>query len=136
MRQSGKKAYCTYCSKKKRKAPTLLPAIKLYDSDRIRKIYRRARNAKVEFLILSGEYGLLSPSDEIPYYDHLLSQEEVGGLIEKVTVQLKRLDINGITYFTGPWPASVAVRPYLDTIAAACGRLGVSFTLEILSETK
>ena len=87
--KNNKKAYCTYCSRDKRKDPRLLQAIERYDNDRIRAAHKQALNDGVEFLILSGEYGVVSPSNHIPYYDHLLKREEVGALIERVTVQLQ-----------------------------------------------
>src|SRR5437016_9960050 len=101
--KNNKKAYCTYCSRDKRKDPRLLQAIERYDNDRIRAAHKQALNDGVEFLILSGEYGVVSPSNHIPYYDHLLKREEVGALIERVTVQLQERQIRELVYFTKPW---------------------------------
>lgn len=128
-----KKAYCTYCSKEKRQDPVLLQAIKRYDSKRVRSVHQRARREGVEFLILSGEYGLLRVTDEIPNYDHLLKREEVGALVDRVVVQIKALRIGELVYFSKPWEGDPAIRPYLDTIAAACSRLKVPFTVEPIS---
>jgi len=123
--------YCTYCSARKRRDSHPLPAVERYDSGRIRDIYRLARADGVQFLILSGEYGLLLPEEEIPYYDHLLRREEVGALVELVAHQLRVRKIKKLVYFTRPLEGSQDVRPYHDTIAAACSRAGVKFELRI-----
>jgi hypothetical protein len=71
------KYYCTICSKEKRNDKELLPAIERYLSPRIKNIYQRASSEKVKFLIFSGEYGFIHPYSLIPYYDHLLLEEEI-----------------------------------------------------------
>ena len=132
--KNNKKAYCTYCSREKRKDPCLLQAIERYDNDRIRATHKQALNDGVEFLILSGEYGVVNPSTQIPYYDHLLKREEVGALIERVTVQLQERQISELVYFTKPWENDPEIRPYLDTITASCCRLNITFKTEPISK--
>jgi cytoplasmic iron level regulating protein YaaA (DUF328/UPF0246 family) len=46
-----------------------------------------------KFLILSGKYGILEPSDPIPYYDHLLQSSEVSEHSKKVADQLETLGV-------------------------------------------
>lgn len=124
-----KTAYCTYCSKEKWKSGCLLPAIERYDSARIRSIYERSITDNACFLILSGEYALLAADDSIPYYDHLLEREEVGALIDRVVCQLRQYDIDKSHYFTKSWECDPKIRPYHDTIAAACVRLQIPLTI-------
>lgn len=71
------KYYCTICSKEKRKDKELLPAIERYLSPRIKNVYERASLDNTKFLIFSGEYGFIHPYSLIPYYDHLLLEEEI-----------------------------------------------------------
>ncbi len=71
------KYYCTICSKEKRNDKELLPAIERYLSPRIKNVYQKASSEKVKHLIFSGEYGFIHPYSLIPYYDHLLLEEEI-----------------------------------------------------------
>lgn len=130
------RVYCTYCSAKKRRDSSLLPAVKRYDSSRIRDIYQLAQADGVQFLILSGEYGLLSPEEEIPYYDHLLRREKVGALVGLVAHQLRVRKVEELVYFTRPLESSPDIRPYHDTISAACSRVGVKFELKIYESSE
>ncbi len=71
--------YCTYCSAEKFYSETPIPAIELYNSERIKEIYDRAEEAREGFVILSGKYGLVKAYEKIDYYDHLLLPAEVEG---------------------------------------------------------
>ncbi|MFB0943420.1 MAG: hypothetical protein QMB21_08330, partial [Patiriisocius sp.] len=70
-------AYATYCSALKNYSKKALPAIQLYDSERISKVFELATSQNAKFVILSGKYGLVEPHQQINYYDHLLNQTEV-----------------------------------------------------------
>ncbi len=76
--------FCTYCSAKKDRSQGELPAIQRYRSHRIKSVYIAAVSLGLKFLILSGEYVILEPSDPIPYYDHLLQSSEVSEHSKKV----------------------------------------------------
>lgn len=111
--------FCTYCSKEKDEMIDLLPAIHRYKSKRIRKINEAANLLGFPMFILSGEYGLICTDSKIPYYDHLLLQNEVQSLVkEKVEPQLRERDINKIFFFLNP--SDPNIKPYIDTISEAC----------------
>ena len=74
-------AICTYCSAGKHNSETPLPAIDLYKSSRITKVFETAEKSNVTFLILSGKYGLIRANEEIGYYDHLLIPSEVESIL-------------------------------------------------------
>lgn len=125
-------AFCTYCSNEKRKAPGNIPAIERYDSPRILRVYEAAQIVSAKFFILSGQFGLLAPVTAIPFYDHLLTAEEVGSLVEIVTPQLEAEKVDGVIYFTESFSDDEHVRPYHDTLAAACARARLSFMVATL----
>jgi hypothetical protein len=80
--------YMTYCSRDKRDDKEDLPAVERYVSDRIRRVRDAAAAAQCYFMILSGSYGFLDAQQKIPYYDHLLTEEEVGDMVQTVQQQL------------------------------------------------
>ena len=53
--------FCTYCSRQKSAEAGNVPAIRRYQSERIAKVHRVTQEVGVQFLILSGEFGLLRP---------------------------------------------------------------------------
>ncbi len=115
-------AFCTYCSAHKADDPGEIPAIRRYQSVRIEAVFSVARRLGVAFYILSGEFGLLPPEQPIPWYDHLLSPEEVSQLAGCLTEQISRFGLTGLVYFTQGLAREPMVVPYHDTLVAACGR--------------
>ncbi|MEO6724668.1 MAG: hypothetical protein ABIP14_05150 [Blastocatellia bacterium] len=112
--------FCTYCSAEKETAAELLPALRRYRSERIWRIHQAARNAGCGFYILSGEYGLLSPDEPIPYYDHLLVADEIEAQAFKLTEQIKQYDIIQIVFFTLPVSRDEKLAPYHAALRLAC----------------
>jgi hypothetical protein len=53
----------------------------------------------LNFLILSGKYGILEPRNPIPYYDHLLQSSEVSEHSKKVADDLEALGVKDLIYF-------------------------------------
>jgi hypothetical protein len=113
---------CTYCSAEKDHSEGELPAIQRYRSPRIKSVYTAAKSLGLGFLILSGEYGILEPSDPIPYYDHLLQSSEVSEHSNLVAGQLEALGVKDLIFFTKPAPE---VRPYRECIKSASEKAGV-----------
>lgn len=109
-----------------------MPAIERYDSRRIQAVYDRAERETAGFLILSGEFGLLKPSDPVPEYDHLLQISEVNDLIHLVTRQLETYAIRELVYFTANLQSNREVQPYYDTISTACAKAAVPFRMEVV----
>jgi hypothetical protein len=85
----------------------------------------------VQFYILSGKFGLLKPSDPIPYYDHLLAADEIDRLVVKATKQLVTGDVTKITFFVSTIRTS-QVKPYEEAIRRACRQAGIDFSVATL----
>lgn len=127
-----RKALCTYCSARKRRDPDLMPACLRYLGPRIRALHQEAWRKGCLFLILSGEFGLLRAGDQIPWYDHLLKQDEVADLTERVERQIRGLNLATLTYVTAPLATTPNIRPYYDTIHDACLLAGTCLELREL----
>lgn len=112
--------FCTYCSAEKEIAEELLPALRRYRSERIRRIHQAALVAGCGFYILSGEYGLLAPDEPIPYYDHLLTDDEIEMHAFKLAEQIKRYSITQTVFFTLPVSWDEKLAPYHAALRLAC----------------
>ena len=126
-------AYCTYCSSRKRQDLLPLCALDRYDSRRIRQIYGQACSRGVQFLIMSGAFGLLEPHDTIPNYDHLLQQDEVREMARRMAQQLKEKPVSELVFFTVDPAVDPLVQPYHNSLALACEAAGVLFRVEVLA---
>lgn len=120
--------FSTYCSADKEITDELLPAIERYRSDRIRRIYSAALTAGAGFFILSGEFGLLAPNAPIPYYDHLLTGDEVEAHSFKIAEQIKRHGITQIIFFTLPVKADEKLAAYHDCLRLACQQTAINLS--------
>ena len=117
--------FVTYCSKNKDARRPLLPAAERYKSERIAQVRGAAEALGVGFRILSGKFGLVAVADKIPYYDHLLKWEGIGGLLPVVRRKLVRDKITAVVYFTRPLRKASAPLAYHALIEAACAAAGV-----------
>lgn len=117
--------FVTYCSKNKLRGSRRMAARERYDSARIRQVELAAQSLGIEFRLLSGKFGLLAPSDKIPYYDHLLEWEEIGKLLPQVIGRLKRENVAGVVYFTRPLRKASAPLAYHALMEAACSSAGI-----------
>lgn len=116
----GMTAFSTYCSAEKQIDDAPLPAIERYRSDRIKRIYSAALTCGARFFILSGEFGLLLPTQQIPYYDHLLTGDEVELHSIKVAEQIKQYDLTQILFFTLPVALDEKLAAYHASLRLAC----------------
>ena len=116
--------FCTTCSAKKDRSPGKLPAIQLYRSHQINSVYSAALSLGLRFLILSGEYGMLEPSDPIPYYAHLLIASEVPEHSKRVADQLDALDVKDLIFFTRPLEEDENLKPYFDCLKLTSQKAG------------
>ena len=123
------KILCSYCSADKDNADAPLPAIERYRSERLSHLWCRGRALGTPLYILSGRFGLLAATDPIPWYDHLLTADEVEALADGIAGRLRDLGVTDVEYHTADIARTPPVRPYLDAIAAACTATGVCLSV-------
>ena len=70
-------------------------------------------------LILSGQFGLLSPDDPIPYYDHLLTEDELDEMVLIVTDQLEGAEATKITAYIKKGREVEGWAPYYELLERA-----------------
>ncbi|MDF1564027.1 MAG: hypothetical protein P1V51_13345 [Deltaproteobacteria bacterium] len=121
-------AFVTPCSAEKDAAGAPLPAIERYTDPRIREVEAAARQAGADFLIFSGEFGLLEASTPIPHYDHLLLAEEVREHASQVARQLRQRGLDRILFFTAGLEKDPLLGPYHDCLEQACELAAVGLT--------
>ena len=125
-------AYATYCSALKNYSKKALPAIQLYDSERISKVFELAKSQNAKFVILSGKYGLVEAHQQINYYDHLLNQTEVESHAGVMASQIATKCISEIVFFTNPVETDPNLLPYLRSIKRACEIAKITITIKAL----
>ncbi len=128
-------AYATYCSAQKNFSKEELPAMELYDSQRITNIARRAKKDNICLYILSGKYGLLKPGQKIAHYDHLLTLSEVETHSRSIAIQLRSNNISKMMFFTHPLETDPNLLPYLKCIGRACEIAKIPMQIEIISHS-
>ncbi|MFK7784496.1 MAG: DUF6884 domain-containing protein [Crocinitomicaceae bacterium] len=130
----SKQIYVTYCSAEKNTNEKEMNAIDRYVSERIRHVQSVAKQDRADFMILSGEFGLLNPKDKIPFYDHLLKPFETTRLSKSVARQLKSFKGKKIVMHTHWMDRDINVAPYIETMTDACELAKLPFDLVILDE--
>lgn len=125
-----KPMYCTYCSKQKTTDEGEVPAIQRYQSQRIAQVNLKATIDGCPFFILSGKYGIIPSDYPLPYYDHLLSPDEVDAMTTRVGDQLKTFGIGEIQYFTNDPNQDSTLQPYASVIEKSCRMAGIKLTIE------
>ena len=118
------KAYITTCCKEKSTILGEIPMLDRYISDRIDSVYKKSNIDNVAFFVLSGKFGLLAPSNKIPWYDKILEQEEVEEITSKVRHQLIVFGITEVELFANKEWAN-----YVSAIEQACKSCSIKFTL-------
>jgi hypothetical protein len=124
------KLYATYCSKDKEATAGELPAIERYLSPRIRAVHAAAEGTGAKFGILSGLYGLISPDQPIPAYDHLLQLCEMEDRVNKVESVLREWDIDEIHWYSVAFEMDANVGRYRKVIERAAAK--VDATVEVV----
>ena len=125
-------AYATYCSALKNYSKKALPAIQLYDSERISKVFELAKSQNANFVILSGKYGLVEAHQQINYYDHLLNQTEVESHAGVMASQIATKDISEIVFFSNSVQTDPNLLPYLKCIMSACEKVKIPITIKAI----
>jgi len=126
-RPEGTTLVVTYCSRDKNPADGLLPAIDRYVSPRIRSAASAAARQGLEFRILSGLYGLLTPDHPIPDYDHLLTEDRIPEHAELVGGQLGNPGPGRVVFISRSLAEDPGCGPYRDAMAMACTLVGSEF---------
>jgi len=121
----------TICCREKDREEGLLPAVRRYRSERIRRLQELAGEAGLPFAILSGLFGLLDAEEPIPYYDRLMAEDDIERISAAAAKFLKEGRIDEVI-FCLPDPAlDPHVGPYLRSMekaaAAADSRLRIYF---------
>ena len=125
-------AYATYCSAQKNYLRKAMPAIQLYDSKRISKVFKLAKSQNTKFVILSGKYGLIEAHEQINYYDHLLDQTEVESHSGVMASQIAAKHISEIVFFTNPLEKDPNLLPYIACIKRACEKAKIPITIKAI----
>jgi hypothetical protein len=123
------KVVMTVCSREKDRATEDLPAYARYTSKRVSDARAVANSKGLPFFILSGKYGLVAENDTIPYYDHLLTQDEVVGMATLVANQNQDIRITEIEFHARPRKGDWA--PYYKVIERMAIEQGIK--LEIVT---
>ena len=127
--------YATYCSAEKDGAHALLPAIERYQSDRISGVCTAAKAAGAEFGILSGQFGLISAEHPLPYYDHLLQENQIADMAERVQATLTEWKISVIQWFSVAFEMDPNVKRYQSVMEKAATQTGAVFHLTLWEPT-
>ena len=113
------KSLCTYCSAEKQTVVGNVPAISRYISKRIDWVAKQAEKKNRPLFILSGKYGIIPAAHPIPYYDHLLTPQEVTAHAQRVASQIKEHGITHITFYTRSLQQDPNVAAYINCITQA-----------------
>lgn len=119
-----------FCRKNYSKKP--IPAIELYKSERINTVFNLAKNDEVNFVILSGKFGILDTQQKISYYDHLLKPSEVENHAKLVASQLKEKKLTQIIFYMGSVKHDKNLIPYIDCIKKASTKNGITIEFKEL----
>lgn len=123
--------YLTYCSANKRSDSQMLPARERYISQRILHVEKSAQLDGFPLYIFSGEFGLIAASDNIPWYDHLLQENEVEHMVAKMEMQIPK-EITSIVFFSSSPEIDNQLRPYHRVIKKACMKRSISLEIRFL----
>lgn len=124
--------YCTTCSKDKSTHEGRIAAIQRYQDERITTIYHKSQQDNKGFRILSGKYGLLSATDEIPWYDQILLLHEVNNMIDLATVQLEHAEVSSVKLFVKDPQENPDWQNYITTMVGACSILDIELEIKFL----
>jgi hypothetical protein len=124
------KIICTYCSAEKHTVVGNVPAVSRYISKRIDWVAKQAEKDNIPLFIFSGKYGIIPATYLIPYYDHLLTQEEVTGHAQKVASQIREHGITHITFYTRSLQQDPNVAAYINCVTQAAELAKVDLVVE------
>ncbi len=130
----AKKIYVVACSAEKNPIEKEIKAIDRYKSERISHVHALAKQDKVDFMIFSGKFGLLQPTDLIPNYDHLMKAFETTRMSKTIAKQLKNQKGKSVIFYTHWMDKDINVGPYIEALYDACELTGTAFDLVVLED--
>ncbi|EKD99630.1 MAG: hypothetical protein ACD_22C00220G0005 [uncultured bacterium] len=119
------KYYITTCCKEKNGAPQPIPAIERYLSPRIRQVMNTSLKDRAKFMILSGKFGLLIPTDNIPNYDYILTHSNINSLAKEIIAKTNLTDAESMTIFGKDEIQNPDWKPYYDVLRLVAKRLNI-----------
>ncbi len=124
----------TICCKRKRRSPESLPAVRRYWSRRIQFVQAESKRLNRPFLILSGQYGLLSPEEPIPWYDHVLRDGDVEALARVVAGQMRNREVTEFVFYARP-RTTAGWAPYFAGLELACRQRSIPLSVRLLDSS-
>ena len=124
------KILCIHCSAEKQTVVGNFPAVSRYISKRIDWVTEQADKQNRQLLILSGKYGIIPAAHPIPYYDHLLTPQEVIAHAQKVAAKIREHGITHITFYTRSLQQDPNVAAYINCIMQAAELAKVDLVVE------
>ena len=131
-KSGGKILACTICCREKDRAEAALPAIGRYRSGRIQTVFHMAEKEGLEFAILSGKFGLLHPEDLIPYYDKLLTEEDIPALNRQMAEFLRENPARGIIFLPPDPRSDSKVMPYIKCMRRAARKAKIPLRIKFV----
>ena len=119
----------TYCTGQKNETETPLPAVQLYNSDRIDAVAMAAKSLNLSFYILSGKFGLINSEEAIEYYDHRLTEKEVEVHAKLIESQIKTNGIRSILYFVNSSNIDPLNKAYISCLKLAATTSNIALTI-------
>ncbi len=113
--------YISLCCAEKREDEGSLPAIERYTAARVHDVYHWARRDGADFRIFSGKFGLLRPSDPLPWYDHILQPEDVLEMAARVAEQNREQGLHKLVIHTAEIETHPQELIYLGCLQGAAG---------------
>ena len=107
-----------------------IPSIERYNSSRINLIYEKSKKDKVPFVILSGKFGLLSPEEEIEWYDQKLNLSQSEELSEIVKNQIEKQKIKHFVFFLKS--EDLEAKKYEKFLKIICDSLGIKTSVKLI----
>lgn len=119
----------TYCCRDKAKDRGPMPARDRYLSPRIRVAEEAAERLGWGFVILSGRHGLVGPGEDLAWYDHLLTLDQVEEHAVRCAGQLADRGTDEVVLLSRSETVDPGVGPYRACLEAACARAELPFRL-------
>lgn len=117
----------TTCCKEKKDSEKLLPAHVRYTHPRIHKVLKIAQHQNKELFFLSGKFGLIHKDTPIPWYDQILSDDDVPVITNLTIIQLKNYLISDVIFYAYP-RVTEGWENYYQVIEDSCKYNGIKLT--------